>query len=77
MSEFLVLSPDGRCWCPFALFDDALAIAYKAKVDTLIQDWEGYIDDYDSTHDPDHADIQYVPATSPYCSGCTDPYLDR
>ena len=66
MSEFLVLSPDNRCWCPFELFDDVLSDGYKTKVDTLMQDWENYIDTYDLNHDPNHAAVQYDPAIYTY-----------
>ena len=76
MSEFLVLSPDNRCWCPFALFDDTLADTWKSNVSQLMQDWEDYIDTYDSSHNPDHEADQYDASMSAWCSGCTDQYLD-
>ena len=83
MSELMIISPDNRYWCPFALFDETLKVEYTGKVNTLMLDWEQYITDYDNDHaggdyhpHTDWFDTQYTDEMSAYCSGCTDQSLD-
>ena len=76
MSELLVYSPDSRCWCPFSLFDDTLKTSWQAKVSALMQDWEDYIDNYDSTHGTSHKAVQYDLTLQTECPGCAAEYYE-